>query len=261
MSSPTIVTETARDCASCNQTGRQVAPRPPSADRGRRGGCYSTHLVELGPRDIYSTVCRGGAAQVRGSRVQRLVAVHDAGVGQTARGFAQRPDEGGDQVGHAAVCRRDGIQRSHRRVVGVQRDQPDPRRYRVPAGLPSQGVKRLSNPVLWADAEHMERFDVEFRDRHGICRRSLQVIAGSAGEAVMHARTRVPSQQAMTYAVYRHRRIRGRRLVGYYAGGDDEGGGLAGVREPRRPAPDPGHLSAERDEPADPAGLPELPGG
>jgi hypothetical protein len=36
---------------------------------------------------------------------------------------------------------------------------------------------------------------------------------------------------------------------GWDDGGDDEGGGLAGVREPRRPSPGPGSLHAARDLP------------
>lgn len=52
------------------------------------------------------------------------------------------------------------------------------------------------------------------------------------------------------YAVYRRRRVRGRKLVGYFAGGtggDDDGS--AGVREPRRPLPGPSSLSATLDLP------------
>ena len=56
---------------------------------------------------------------------------------------------------------------------------------------------------------------------------------------------------AELYAVYRHRRVRGRRLVGAFApdGPDD---GLAGVREPRRPLPTPPSLRAEAELPAYP---------
>lgn len=47
---------------------------------------------------------------------------------------------------------------------------------------------------------------------------------------------------------YRRRRLRPRRLAMtefLVAGGPDDGDDLAGVREPRRPRPDPGHLHAE----------------
>ena len=49
------------------------------------------------------------------------------------------------------------------------------------------------------------------------------------------------------YAVYRYRRVRGRRLVGVF--GDPGWGGDARVREPRRPLPDPPSLRAVRDLP------------
>ncbi|HEY7718464.1 MAG TPA: hypothetical protein VH915_06870 [Pedococcus sp.] len=85
----------------------------------------------------------------------------------------------------------------------------------------------------------MRSYDVVMRSADGEpvdCR--LQVPAHSPGEAVCRAsgQMRSPSTSPLTvYAVYRHRRVRGRRFVGLFAGGGD---GSAGVREPRRPRPD-----------------------
>lgn len=101
----------------------------------------------------------------------------------------------------------------------------------------------------------MSRFDVEFQDRDRITRVCIShVEAGSPAEALMRARANIKADpHAGVYAVYRRRRVRGRRLVGYFAGGSGgDGDGLAGVREPRRPLPDPGHLAAERDLSAEP---------
>jgi hypothetical protein len=100
----------------------------------------------------------------------------------------------------------------------------------------------------------MSRFDVEFQDRDRITRVCISYVeAGSPAEALMRARPSIKADpHAGVYAVYRRRRVRGRRLVGYFAGGSGgEGDGLAGVREPRRPLPDPGHLAAEQDLPAE----------
>jgi hypothetical protein len=84
--------------------------------------------------------------------------------------------------------------------------------------------------------------------------RALEVSAASPGEAVMRARrafalTGPPERDDRDhlYAVYRCRRVRGRRLVGVF--GEPEGGGTAGVREPRRPLVDPPSLRAVRDLP------------
>ena len=85
----------------------------------------------------------------------------------------------------------------------------------------------------------MGSYDVVMRSVDGApvdCR--LHVPAGSPGEAVWRASRQMRSSSTSplrVYAVYRHRRVRGRRLVGLFAGG---GGGNAGVREPRRPLPD-----------------------
>jgi hypothetical protein len=85
--------------------------------------------------------------------------------------------------------------------------------------------------------------------------RPVFVTAHSAGEAVMLGAPTVrrvaerDRSHPELYAVYQHRRIRGRRLVGSFApdGPDD---GLAGVREPRRPLPAPPSLRVEADPPA-----------
>jgi hypothetical protein len=83
--------------------------------------------------------------------------------------------------------------------------------------------------------------------------RALEVSAASPGEAVMRARrafalTGPPGRddREHLYAVYRCRRVRGRRLVGVFGRPED---GEAGVREPRRPLPDPPALRAVRDLP------------
>ena len=90
--------------------------------------------------------------------------------------------------------------------------------------------------------------------------RPVFVTAASPGEAVMvggptlRRVTARDSIHADLYAVYRHRRVRGRRLVGAFLpdGPDGPGGGLAGVREPRRPLPSPPSLRAEAALPAYP---------
>jgi hypothetical protein len=83
---------------------------------------------------------------------------------------------------------------------------------------------------------------------------SFEISAASPGEAVMRARrafelTSPPGRDDSDrlYAVYRHRRVRGRRLVGVFGEGGQ--GGTAGVREPRRPLTDPPSLRAYRDLP------------
>ena len=72
---------------------------------------------------------------------------------------------------------------------------------------------------------------------------SCTVPADNAGEAVALVRALGPSDDTdvTAYAVYRHRRVRGRRLVGLFAGPGADGG-PAGVREPRRPLPAPPSL-------------------
>jgi hypothetical protein len=82
--------------------------------------------------------------------------------------------------------------------------------------------------------------------------RSLEISAASPGEALVRARrcfelTGSPARgdAAQLYAVYRHRRVRGHRLVGVF--GAPGPGGTAGVREPRRPLTDPPALSVARE--------------
>ena len=87
--------------------------------------------------------------------------------------------------------------------------------------------------------------------------RTLEISAASPGEAVMRARRafeltgppgrEVAETREQLYAVYRLRRVRGRRLVGVFGGSGP--GGTAGVREPRRPLVDPPSLRARRDLP------------
>ena len=75
----------------------------------------------------------------------------------------------------------------------------------------------------------------------------VSVDAASPGEAVVLARVQTQGfPDADLYAVCRRRRAGRGRLVASFTG-PAGGEGLAGVREPRRPLPDPGHLHAERD--------------
>ena len=101
----------------------------------------------------------------------------------------------------------------------------------------------------------MATYDVQVRDHTGAMRNHrLHIEAASPSEAVMLARRDMPDSAGLeVYAVYRHRRLRGRKLVGLYpAGGGGGDDGTAGVREPRRPYPAPPSLSAEADLPAYP---------
>ena len=97
----------------------------------------------------------------------------------------------------------------------------------------------------------MAIFEVRLRDHRGDRRNSAATVsAASPSEALMLARaTLTTASGAHLYAVYRHRKLRRRKLVGTFpAGGGDDG--LAGVREPRRPHPAPPSLGAEADLPA-----------
>ena len=98
---------------------------------------------------------------------------------------------------------------------------------------------------MQAHAGDMSEFDVEVcgADGRTVARR-VGLEAQGPGEALLRARRYLDAGAASgsagegwVYAVYRHRRVRGRRLVGYFSGGAD--GGSAGVREPRRPLPHP----------------------
>lgn len=104
----------------------------------------------------------------------------------------------------------------------------------------------------------MARYELIAHDHagrpHG---RPVFITAASPSEAVMMGGPtlrRVTARDrpdAALYAVYRHRRIRGRRLIGaFLPDGPDEG--LAGVREPRRPLPSPPSLRAHAEPPAYP---------
>jgi hypothetical protein len=104
----------------------------------------------------------------------------------------------------------------------------------------------------------MARYELIAHNRagqpHG---RPVFVTADSPGEAVMLGAPtlrRVVERdhtRADLYAVYRHRRVRGRRLVGAFSP-EGPGSGTAGVREPRRPLPTPPSLRAEAELPAYP---------
>jgi hypothetical protein len=102
----------------------------------------------------------------------------------------------------------------------------------------------------------MPRFDVVQRDHLGReCDLCPGLEAGGPAEALLLARDSMghsPSavrDDLHTYAVYRRRRGRGRRLVAVFLGPDGDDG-TAGVREPRRPKPSPPSLHAEADLPA-----------
>ena len=90
----------------------------------------------------------------------------------------------------------------------------------------------------------MRTFDVTARSRRGGLS-TCTVPADNAGEAVALVRSLAPADatDVTAYAVYRQRRVRGRRLVGLFAGPGADGG-PAGVREPRRPLPAPPSLEA-----------------
>jgi hypothetical protein len=102
----------------------------------------------------------------------------------------------------------------------------------------------------------MARFDVVQRDEFGrACDIRPALEAGGPAEALLLARQAMAHgphpvrDEDHTYAVYRRRRGRGRRLVAVFMGpGDDDGS--AGVREPRRPLPNPPSLRAEAELPA-----------
>ena len=98
----------------------------------------------------------------------------------------------------------------------------------------------------------MTHYDVQVHDRRGAMRHVLaHVEADSPSEAILLARRSLPVPAGVElYAVYRHRRLRGRQLVGTYPAGGGGDDGLAGVREPRRPRPSPPSLRAEADIPA-----------
>ena len=99
-------------------------------------------------------------------------------------------------------------------------------------------------PELSAHAVVMRTFDVDARDRRGRLS-SCTLPADNAGEAIARVRSMGPGDgtDVVAYAVYRHRRVRGRRLIGLFVGPGADGG-PSGVREPRRPLPNPPSLRA-----------------
>jgi hypothetical protein len=95
----------------------------------------------------------------------------------------------------------------------------------------------------------MRTFEVTQRDARGQAHGTCRVVADDASDAVAWVRATVPAQGDTTvYAVYRHRRLRGRRFVGLWSGPGYDGG-PAGVREPRRPRPTPPSLSVQLEVP------------
>jgi hypothetical protein len=91
----------------------------------------------------------------------------------------------------------------------------------------------------------MRRYEVIHRTPDGTSMGTVVVPAVSPSDAVVWARCLVGSSPgATTFAVYRRRRVRGRRFMGLFAGPGGEDG-TAGVREPRRPLPAPPSLHAE----------------
>ncbi len=98
----------------------------------------------------------------------------------------------------------------------------------------------------------MATYEIELRDGHGRPLRARFCVAAlSAERAVLEARLLMPApEDGCLYAAFRRRRGRRSRLELIVGAGPGQRDGLAGVREPRRPLPDPGHLSVALDEPA-----------
>jgi hypothetical protein len=96
----------------------------------------------------------------------------------------------------------------------------------------------------------MARYDVDVRIKPGQhVRRKVRAKSGHAAyERVVREHVESGGEWSMELAIVTRKGLRRRAtvLTGPNAGGDD--GGLAGVREPRRPKPTPPGLRAARDE-------------
>lgn len=99
----------------------------------------------------------------------------------------------------------------------------------------------------------MRSYDVEIRDLDGqVLLARYRLPARDELEAAAEARRHLAGPgRDVVVSCYRRRRLRGRRLAmtEYVAEEGGDGDGLAGVREPRRPRPDPGQLYAAADLP------------
>jgi hypothetical protein len=98
----------------------------------------------------------------------------------------------------------------------------------------------------------MARYDVDVRIKPGQhVRRKVRARSGHAAyERVVREHVESGGEWSMELAVVTRKGLRRRRstvLTGNPAGGPDDGG-LAGVREPRRPKPNPPTLRVARDE-------------
>ncbi|GAB3441508.1 hypothetical protein GCM10027517_17670 [Phycicoccus ginsengisoli] len=97
----------------------------------------------------------------------------------------------------------------------------------------------------------MATYDVHVGDGRVVRDFRAQISAASPSEAVLAARRAMPAPAWHgVVTVYRHRRLRGRALVGTYAAGGPGDDGTAGVREPRRPLPGPPGIAHAADLPA-----------
>ncbi|HET8767739.1 MAG TPA: hypothetical protein VFM86_10485 [Pedococcus sp.] len=96
----------------------------------------------------------------------------------------------------------------------------------------------------------MATYDVHVGDGRVVRDFRAHITAASPSEAVQAARRAIPEPAWHgLVTVFRHRRLRGRALVGTYAAGGRGDDGSAGVREPRRPLPTPPGLSCEAEPP------------
>lgn len=94
----------------------------------------------------------------------------------------------------------------------------------------------------------MQLYEVVRHDRAGR-HRGTYILPGLEPGDVMPMMDRIaPSGEPMTYAVYRVRRFRRPRHLATFGPRDD---GATGVREPRRPLPQPPGVRAEAEPPKD----------